>query len=245
MEIVQRRGGLVKFQQGNITNQYVDAIINFVYSKGRVRDLDGILAAAGASVVTEYEKECSKDNRLVRRGVVVTTAGNLPNKKIFHCIVNDRPEKMKDALCVALRQADREEMTHVAIPQLRFDMFGGNDRAFAEIDRFGDQNITLSLASILGIPKTTLGIEYLQMIMDFEKAENPTCLRLIKVLIHASSIEVKERRERSDLRGFGEAGITYNPRQVCHHINIHCIDRNCTFRGRGAWVGDVAHGCKP
>ena len=108
MEIVQRRGELIKFQQGYITNQNVYAIINFVYAKGYERDLDGTLAAAGASVVTEYEKECSKENRLVRRGIVVTTAGNLPIKNIFHCIVNDRPEKMKDALSVALRQADRE-----------------------------------------------------------------------------------------------------------------------------------------
>ena len=58
------------------------------------------------------------------------------------------------------------------------------------------QNLTLSLASILGILQTTLGIDYLQMVTDFEKNENPTCLRLIKVLI--SSVEIKKKREQSD-----------------------------------------------
>ncbi|XP_072016874.1 uncharacterized protein TM_0508-like [Amphiura filiformis] len=109
---------LVKYLQGDIKEQDVDAIINFVYPEEHLPDANGILAAAGQRILAEFEDEKAKENRLVRRGVIVTSAGNLPFKKIFHVIVTHHSAKMKDALYTALRQADREEMRSIAVPQL-------------------------------------------------------------------------------------------------------------------------------
>ena len=200
-EIMEISGEFIslKFQQGKITHQEVDAIVNFVYhpEEEHMSDFDGVLAAAGQEITTEYENENSKDNRLVRRGVVVTTAGKLPCKKIFHVNVANHVGKMKDALHTALRQADREEMRSVAIPELRNTIKSYQTPA-------GDDKTQELLADILGISST----DFLKIITDFEKIESPLCLREIRVLIPVSSSDVKRRQASSNLRGFGDNADT-------------------------------------
>ena len=167
-----------------------------------MRDLDGVVAAAGQDIATEYENENSKDNRLVRRGVVITSAGNLPCKKILHVNVTNHVGKMKDALHTALRHAAREGMTSVAIPELKNEFYQ-NPTGDEDTQKHNDQ-FASALADILGISS----IEFLKIITDFMKSENPLCLREIRVLIPVSSLEVMRRQANSNLRGFGNVEDT-------------------------------------
>ena len=187
---------LVKLQQGKIMHQEVDAVVNFIYPEGHVRDFDGVLAAAGQGIATEYENKSYKDNRLVRRGVVVTATGNLPCKKIFHVNVTNHVAKMKDALNTALRHADREAIRSLAIPELRNEFY----QAPAGDEETERHQVASTLADILGISSP----DFLEIITDFGKIESPLCLREIKVLVPVSSLDVKKRQANSDLHGFGD-----------------------------------------
>ncbi|XP_072017255.1 uncharacterized protein TM_0508-like [Amphiura filiformis] len=216
---------LIKYLQGDIKEQDVDAIINFVYPEELLRDANGVFAAAGERILAEFEDEKAKENRLVRRGVIVTSAGNLPFKKIFHVMATHNTAKMKDALHTALRQADREEMRSIAapVPQL----LDQND----SLQIHQPQNISSELVEILGFPRSKAAADYLQIIQDFEKNEKPVCLRVINVLVPASPIEIKEHQAESSLRGFSIAS-TRGEYQTHHDYIVGLYDQVARHRRR-------------
>ncbi len=190
----------IKYHDGDIKEQSVDAIINFVYPEEHQRDAYGILAAAGQAVVSEFENGKAQDNRLVRRGVVATSGGDLPFKKIYHIIATHQPSKLKDALYVALRQADRDEMKSIAVPKLLND-YDGDDHDCEPLvySRLASH---LEMIKALGLNRSRMTLNYIRTIHGFTTA-NPLCLSTIHVLVPASLAEIVTRLSDSSLGGFG------------------------------------------
>ena len=84
----------------------------------------GIIQAAGDAVKQEYETNLLHNVNHVQRdhhmryGVVLTTAGNLPYKAIFHVKVFEQSAKFENAIYKALQLADRKGMRSIAFPAL-------------------------------------------------------------------------------------------------------------------------------
>ncbi len=217
---------VVSYHDGDIKEQAVDAIINFVYPEEHQRDAYGILAAAGEVVLAEFEKGKSQDNRLVRRGVVATSGGDLPFKKIYHIIATHQPAKMKDALHTALRQADRDQMKSMAIPKLSYD----NDGDDPNVEKkYLDQNHNLfpeplmhqEMVKILGLDNSEMTFNYIEAIHGYcFISGGPLCLNTIHVLVPASLSEIIKRLDDSSLRGFGRVfihGHVYKVQAMCNN----------------------------
>ena len=80
------------------SNKYTptEAIVNFVYYD-QIYDKNGILEAAGDPVKQEYdEKRLDNNSQTVKKGVVITGAGNLPSQAIFHVTIFQHPGKIQD-----------------------------------------------------------------------------------------------------------------------------------------------------
>ena len=140
----------------DIKKELTDGLFNFIYPEDRedLKDADGILEAAGEDVKQEYKMK--KENGDFRRGVLVTAAGNLPQKKIFHIELSRNESKAKDVISAALRMADREEMKSVAIPPLK---------------DYGLHYLMENEPFQLGVLRV--------MLFEFEARENPICLHMI------------------------------------------------------------------
>ncbi len=204
----------IKYHNGDIKEQAVDAIINFVYPEEHQRDAYGILAAAGEAVAVEFEKGKAQDNRLVRRGVVATSGGDLPFKKIYHIIVTDQPAKLKDALHVALRQADRDEMKSIAVPELLCNDDDDDDEN--DYDYYKCLSVHHEMMQILGLNGSEMTLSYIETMYGFDN-EKPLCLNTIHVLIPASVSEIMKHLPDSNVHGFGSI---FKSGRVCE---VACI----------------------
>ena len=144
-----------------------DALINFIYPHNK--DKLGIFATAGEKVVQEYEEKKNSDDSVVKKGVVITSAGNLPHhRKIFHIQVDFRPlsgpvrtgfqghVKFRYAVMTALKMADKEEMKSICIPDCE-------GHSVAQLGTFQRD------------------------IFDFEKSVNPLCMHLI--VLHKDMVQ--------------------------------------------------------
>ena len=146
-----------------------EGVINFVY-KENIYNNDGILEAAGDAVKQEYE--VLKNERDVKKGVVITSAGNLPSKAIFHVTVFPHPAKFKTALHTALRLADRQGLRSIAVPALPND----SSAQKALID------------------------QHLEVLYEFEEQANPLCLHSI-VIVNNTEETYKYHDKQLTLRG--------------------------------------------
>ncbi len=96
---------------------FMDALINFVYEDAKYGK-DDIIEAAGETVRKEFDENCTKDDALVKQGVVITNAGTLPVKKIFHITVFSEPEQFQAALRSALHSAYDQGLRSLSVPAL-------------------------------------------------------------------------------------------------------------------------------
>ena len=115
------RGNKVQLNltRGDITKlRNTDSIANFVY-EAEIYGRMGIMQAAGDAVKQEYDKHrLQNDLPHVRYGAVMTTAGNLPYKAIYHVQVFEQSAKFENAIYKALQLADRSGMRSIAFPAL-------------------------------------------------------------------------------------------------------------------------------
>ena len=105
--------------KGNLIDlKNTDSIVQFVYKDSSIDGRMGIMQAAGDAVRQEYDAKHRQDLPYVRYGVVMTTAGNLPYKAIFHVDVFEEPPKFENAINKALQLADKSGMRSIAFPAL-------------------------------------------------------------------------------------------------------------------------------
>ena len=160
----------------DIKREETDGLFNFIYPETRqdLQDAHGILEAAGDLVKQEYATR--KQDGSARRGVLMTDAGNLPQKKIFHIDLNNNESKAKDAISMALRMADRAEMKSIAIPPIK---------------DYGLSPYLQSEAFQLGILE--------KMLFEFEAKENPVCWHFI---VTSSSGKMSKETVMTEMRRY-------------------------------------------
>jgi len=117
----------IKLQKGDITKLNIDAIVNAANSSllggGGV---DGAIHRAGGSPILE---DCGKIR--ARQGkcnpgeAVITTAGNLPSKKVIHTVgpvwnggEKGEPALLKNCYVNSLKLAEENELKTIAFPNI-------------------------------------------------------------------------------------------------------------------------------
>ena len=118
---------MIEVIKGNIIETDADAIVN-------AANESLILGSGVAGAILEHggytiQEEC---NRLapIRTGEVATTgAGNLPNKYVIHAVapcgkVAGWQDLVKDCICNILKEAEKLEISSVAIPAIGTGVFG-------------------------------------------------------------------------------------------------------------------------
>lgn len=125
--------------QDIIQQDHCDAIINFIYP--REKDKLGIFATARETVVQEFEEKIKSDDSRVKRGVVMTNAGTLPNhRRIFHIQVDFSNQsgyiKFRYAVQTALKMADKEEMRSICIPNCEDHSVGELENFYEDLFQF-------------------------------------------------------------------------------------------------------------
>ncbi|WP_342561615.1 O-acetyl-ADP-ribose deacetylase [Paenibacillus sp. FSL R7-0345] len=118
---------ILQLIQGDITKTDVDAIVNAANTSlmggGGV---DGAIhRAGGKAILEECMKIRSRQGSCAVGEAVVTTGGNMKCRLVIHTVgpvwnggVNDEEEKLRNCYKNALRQADLNEVTSVAFPNI-------------------------------------------------------------------------------------------------------------------------------
>ena len=73
---------------------------------------------AGEQIETQFRTVSSKGGPFVSRGVVMTSGGNLRQKRIFHLLVSDDPDKLQETVLSTLRLAEKERIGSISFPAL-------------------------------------------------------------------------------------------------------------------------------
>ncbi|XP_072021164.1 uncharacterized protein [Amphiura filiformis] len=112
----------VQLRQGDITRQKTDAIINFRPSWFR-EHASGVSTPSSAMVIMEAAGSRVESEYLTMRvkggfRVIMTSGGNLRQKKIIHITHFYEPTKLQNAVFMALRLADKEHLKSIVFPVL-------------------------------------------------------------------------------------------------------------------------------
>lgn len=119
----------IKVVQGDITKMEVDVIVNAANSGLRGGGgVDGAIHKAGGPQIME---ECRKIGGCPTGEAVITTAGNLPQKKVIHAVgpvwhggKNDEEKLLYSAYKKALELAVKNKFTSIAFPNISTGVYG-------------------------------------------------------------------------------------------------------------------------
>ncbi|XP_035694711.1 protein mono-ADP-ribosyltransferase PARP15-like [Branchiostoma floridae] len=148
----------VQIQQGDLTKETTDAVVNPVDSDGGFFAVGNALEQAGGAAVRTVCKN-SWNQRL--NDVLVKDGGNLKCKKIIH-IVCPKANAMKGRVLECLLQAERNGLTSVAFPAIGTGGFG--------------------------VSTTDAARETVQAIRDFAVTHNPGSVKLVRVTVFQASM---------------------------------------------------------
>ncbi|HHO48308.1 MAG TPA: macro domain-containing protein [Desulfobacteraceae bacterium] len=122
-------GKTIECVQGNITDQPdMEAVVNA--ANAELRSGGGVAGAIHRAAGPGLEAECRLLAPIRPGEAVMTTAHNLPNRHVIHCLGpvygRDRPSDGLLASCYrnALRLADRAGIASIAFPALSTGAFG-------------------------------------------------------------------------------------------------------------------------
>ena len=171
-----------RVQLGDITKETTDAIA--VVSNSQL-DLSksgtgaAILRSGGGSIA----KECSENAPQTPGSVVITSAGNLTARYLFHIVPSDQfPADMSSSLTQCLQEAERNRMSSISFPAVG--------------------------TGILGVSAKSCAHAMLSAILQLSK-ETPKSLKLVKMTIFQESM-IKDIRlameEASGAKSSQESG---------------------------------------
>ncbi len=113
--------------QGDITEMKVDAIVNAANKNLLLGGgVAGAIARKGGSVIQE---ECNRIGGTYVGGAVVTSAGNLPARKVIHAVgprmgEGDEEDKLSHATLNSLVVAEEYKLGSIAFPAISTGIFG-------------------------------------------------------------------------------------------------------------------------
>ncbi|XP_072022574.1 uncharacterized protein [Amphiura filiformis] len=112
--------GHLQILQGDITKEHTHAMAVFRSDTDNAEgDSLRILQAAGDGIEAEYQNAKTQGERNVAKGVVLTGAGDLEHPEhILHLLVNQNDVKLRIALALALRLAEKQCLRSIAFPHL-------------------------------------------------------------------------------------------------------------------------------
>lgn len=132
----------IELQQGDITKIYVDVIVNAANSSllggGGV---DGAIHRAGGSKILEECKKIRDKHGECKTGkAVITTAGNLPAKKVIHTVGpiwqggdSNEDELLRSCYQSSLKLAEENELVSIAFPNISTGIYGFPKESAAKI----------------------------------------------------------------------------------------------------------------
>ncbi|XP_078691731.1 protein mono-ADP-ribosyltransferase PARP14-like [Branchiostoma floridae x Branchiostoma belcheri] len=148
----------VQIQQGDLTKETTDAVVNPVNSDGGFFAVGNALEqAGGASVRTDCQKSWNERTN----DVLVKDSGKLQCKKIIH-MASPNVNTMKVRVLECLQQADRNRLTSLSFPAIGTGGFG--------------------------VSATDAARETIQGIKDFALTKNPGSVKLVRVTVFQASM---------------------------------------------------------
>ena len=148
MSIEKNKSKQVHIQvlEGDITTENTQAGVVFRSQDGRAKAVDSVrlLLAAGDGIKTEYQAAKAQGGKHVRRGVVLTGAGNLAHQQhILHLHMTDSIPEFRETIFTALKLVEKKELKSISFPSLpcEFDteerrgILFETFRLFTEVDR--------------------------------------------------------------------------------------------------------------
>ncbi|XP_066291085.1 protein mono-ADP-ribosyltransferase PARP14-like [Branchiostoma lanceolatum] len=148
----------VQIQQGDLTKETTDAVVNPVNSDGGFFAVGLALEKAGDSTV---KTDCPKSWNERMNDVLVKDGGKLQCKKIIHMACPDA-KAMKGRVLECLQQAERNGLTSVAFPAIGTGGFG--------------------------VSAADAARETVQAIKDFAGTHNPRSVKLVRVTVFQASM---------------------------------------------------------
>ena len=128
----------IKVIKGDITKLKVDVIVNAANSELRGGGgVDGAIHRAGGPTIME---ECKKIGGCPTGEAVITTAGNLPCKKVIHTVGpiwrsgnNQESDLLKNAYKNSMKLAFEHDLLSIAFPNISTGVYGFPKKLAAEI----------------------------------------------------------------------------------------------------------------
>jgi O-acetyl-ADP-ribose deacetylase (regulator of RNase III) len=119
--------GVLHLLLGDITEMQVDAVVNAA-NKNLILGggVAGAIARKGGKIIQE---ECNRIGGTFVGGAVITSAGNLPAKKVIHAVgprmgEGDEDKKLKNAAFNSLKLAEENKLKSIAFPAVSAGIFG-------------------------------------------------------------------------------------------------------------------------
>jgi len=135
-------GASIQVRHGDMTTEDVDAIVNAANaSLDHASGLAGaIIKKGGTSIQQESDVYISKNGKVEEGGVVITAAGKLPCKNVFHAVGpmwhgGHEGEEIILGMCVrnCLEKADELKLTSISLPAISSGIFGFPKEKCAEV----------------------------------------------------------------------------------------------------------------
>jgi len=123
----------IQVRHGDMTTEDVDAIVNAANSSlDHASGLAGAIIKKGGDIIQqESDVYVSKNGKIEEGGVVVTGAGKLPCKNVFHAVGpmwhgGNEGEEIILGMCVrsCLEKADELKLTSISLPAISSGIFG-------------------------------------------------------------------------------------------------------------------------
>lgn len=117
----------IVLKQGDITEESTDAIVNAANSHlQHGGGVAGAIVRKGGYIIQE---ESNKIGYVPVGNAVITTAGNLPAKRVIHTVgprwgEGDEDNKLTNAVYNALKVADENNLNSIAFPAVSSGIFG-------------------------------------------------------------------------------------------------------------------------
>ncbi|XP_072052001.1 uncharacterized protein [Amphiura filiformis] len=160
----------IQILKGDITTEDTQLVV--VYRSKDNNTVEGdslrVLQAAGVGIETEYQNTKAQGGRYVKKGVVMTTAGNLRHpRRILHLLLDDNPRTLRSTILTAFRFAEKQEFQSISFPPLSSQI------------RFNEEEIESS-----GGAKRLVLKKMLKCFEEFVQNDEPICLNFIQVVIN-------------------------------------------------------------
>lgn len=120
-------GQILRLVHGDITEERVDAIVNAANSY--LQHGGGVAAAIVRKGGPIIQEESNKIGYVPVGQVAITTAGDLPAKKVIHAVgprwgEGDEDNKLRSAVWNSLLRAHQEKFSSIALPAISSGIFG-------------------------------------------------------------------------------------------------------------------------